>query len=110
MQIFDVIIFSELCTIQQNTVKPTYLCPLGARKLAEGKRTKISWFNCFHETERQISVHSRIHALSVFLSSKLSHLVKEQSPLQAQPKGTHCHMDLNRPQKKTCCIMTCEMN
>ena len=37
MQIFDVIIFFELHTIQQKTVKPTYLCPLGARKLAEGK-------------------------------------------------------------------------
>ena len=37
MQIFDVIIFFELRTIQQKTVKPTYLCPLGARKLAEGK-------------------------------------------------------------------------
>ena len=37
MQILDVIIFFELRTIQQKTVKPTYLCPLGARKLAEGK-------------------------------------------------------------------------
>ena len=37
MQIFDEIIFFELRTIQQKTVKPTYLCPLGARKLAEGK-------------------------------------------------------------------------
>ena len=37
MQIFDVIIFFKLRTIQQKTVKPTYLCPLGARKLAEGK-------------------------------------------------------------------------
>ena len=37
MQIFDVIIFVELRTIQQKTVKPTYLCPLGVRKLAEGK-------------------------------------------------------------------------
>ena len=36
MQIFDVIIFFELRAIQQKTVKPTYLCPLGARKLAEG--------------------------------------------------------------------------
>ena len=35
--IFDVIIFFKLRTIQQKTVKPTYLCPLGARKLAEGK-------------------------------------------------------------------------
>ena len=34
MQIFDVIIFFELRTIQKKTVKPTYLCPLGARKLA----------------------------------------------------------------------------
>ena len=37
MQIFNVIIFFELRTIQQKTVKPFYLCPLGARKLAEGK-------------------------------------------------------------------------
>ena len=37
MQIFDAIIFFKLRTIQQKTVKPTYLCPLGARKLAEGK-------------------------------------------------------------------------
>ena len=40
MQIFDVIIFFKLRTIQQKTVKPTYLCPLGARKLAEGKGHK----------------------------------------------------------------------
>ena len=33
MQIFDVIIFFKLRTIQQKTVKPTCLCPLGARKL-----------------------------------------------------------------------------
>ena len=39
MQIFDVIIFFELCATQQKTVKPTCLCPLGARK--------ISWFNSF---------------------------------------------------------------
>ena len=32
----DVILF-KLRTIQQKTVKPTYLCPLGARKLAVGK-------------------------------------------------------------------------
>ena len=41
MQIFDVIIFLKLRTIQQKTVKPTYLCPLGARKLAEGKGHRI---------------------------------------------------------------------
>ena len=37
MQIFDVIIFFELRTIQQKTLKPTDLCPLGARKLVDGK-------------------------------------------------------------------------
>ena len=37
VQIFDVIIFFKLRKIQQKTVKPTYLCPLGARKLEEGK-------------------------------------------------------------------------
>ena len=38
MQIFDVILFFKLrTTIQQKTIKPTYLCLLGARKLAEGK-------------------------------------------------------------------------
>ena len=37
MQIFDVILFFKLRTIQKKTVKPTYLCLLGARKLAEGK-------------------------------------------------------------------------
>ena len=46
MHIFDVIIF-ELRTVQQKTVKPTYLCPLGARKLAEGKG---------HETASKSSV------------------------------------------------------
>ena len=44
MHIFDVIIFFELRTIQQKTVKPTYLSPFGARKLAEGKG---------HETEHK---------------------------------------------------------
>ena len=34
---FDVIIFFKLRTKQQKTVKPTYLCPLGATKLAEEK-------------------------------------------------------------------------
>ena len=37
VQIFDVIIFFKLHTIQYKTVKPTCLCPSGARKLAEGK-------------------------------------------------------------------------
>ena len=41
MQIFNVIIFFRLHTIQQKTVKPTYLCPFGARKLAEGKGHQI---------------------------------------------------------------------
>ena len=39
------------------------------------------------------SVHPRIRALSIFLSSKPSHLVKEHSPLQAQLSGTYCLMD-----------------
>ena len=33
LQMSDVIIFFELRTIQHKTVKPTCLCPLGARKL-----------------------------------------------------------------------------
>ena len=41
MQIFNVIIFFKLRTIQQKTVKPTYLCTLGTRKLAEGKGVLI---------------------------------------------------------------------
>ena len=43
MQSFDVIIFFELRTIQQKTVKPTYLCLLGARKLVEGKGHETAW-------------------------------------------------------------------
>ena len=50
MQIFDVIIFFELRTIQQKTVKTTYFCPLGAMKLAEGKG---------HETGRKRARHSK---------------------------------------------------
>ena len=46
MQIFDVIIFFELRTIQQKTVKPTYLCPLGARKMAEGKGPTVGINKC----------------------------------------------------------------
>ena len=42
MHIFDVIIFFKLHTIQQKMVQPTYLCPLGARKLAEGKGHETS--------------------------------------------------------------------
>ena len=30
-------------TIQQKTIKPTYLCPLDARKLAEGKGHETAW-------------------------------------------------------------------
>ena len=47
MQIFDAIIFFKLSAIQQKTVKPTYPCLLGARKLAEGKG---------HETASKSSV------------------------------------------------------
>ena len=50
MQIFDGIIFCNLRTIQQKTVKPTYLCPLGARNLAEGKghETAYNLFQIFN--------------------------------------------------------------
>ena len=40
-----------------------------------------------------ISVHLRTHAISVFLSLNLSHLVKEHSPSQAQLNGIYCLMD-----------------
>ena len=57
MQIFEVILFFELRTIQQKTVKPTYLCPLDARKLAEGKgHSKFASFVLF----RIIKKHSVI--------------------------------------------------
>ena len=39
------------------------------------------------------SVHPRTHAPYVFLSSKLSQLVKEHSPSQAQLNGIYCLMD-----------------
>ena len=44
--ILSLILFSShLAMIQQKTVKPAYLCPLGARKLAEGKGPLLS--TCF---------------------------------------------------------------
>ena len=45
MQIFEVILFFKLRTIQQKTVKATYLCPLDARKLAEGKGDETRVFS-----------------------------------------------------------------
>ena len=39
------------------------------------------------------SVHPRTHAPCVFLSSKLSHFVKEHSPSQVQLNGIYCLMD-----------------
>ena len=39
------------------------------------------------------SIHPRTHAPCIFLSSKLSHLVKEHSPSQAQLNGIYCVMD-----------------
>ena len=58
MQIFDVIIFFELRTVQQKTVKPTYLCPLGARKLAEGKGHETAsvseFFFSFSEEKKRV--------------------------------------------------------
>ena len=46
MQVLDVIIFFELRAVQQKTVKPTYLCPLDARKLAEGKGHETASSDC----------------------------------------------------------------
>ena len=43
------------------------------------------------------SVHPRTHAPSVFLSSKLSHLVKEHSPSQAQLNKVYCLVDSHTP-------------
>ena len=43
------------------------------------------------------AVHPRTHTHSVFLSSKLSHLVKEHSPLQTQLSGTCYLMDFDTP-------------
>ena len=61
MQIFDVITFFKLRTIQQKTVQPTYLCPLGARKLAEGKG---------HETASDDDYIENLHVLSCFVLLK----------------------------------------
>ena len=53
MQIFEVIIFFKLSTIRQKTVKPTYLCPFGARKLAEGKGHEFASGGFTYEAGRQ---------------------------------------------------------
>ena len=58
MQFFDVIIFFKLRTIQQKTVKPTYFCPLGARKLVEGKG---------HETHEGLKQSLKNRDATVFL-------------------------------------------
>ena len=58
MQIFDVIIFFELRPIQQKTVKPTYLCPLGARKLSKRKKQKKKKKKLF--TQNIISLANKI--------------------------------------------------
>ena len=72
MQIFEVILFFKLRTIQQKTVKPTYLCPLGARKLAEGKGPKgrkISSFGIAPVKKKHIRLgHAGIMDHSVDLS------------------------------------------
>ena len=54
MQIFDIIIFFERRKIQQKTVKPTYLCPLGARKLAEGKGDETVLFRLIKKRSFQL--------------------------------------------------------
>ena len=72
MQIFDVIISFELRTIQQKTVKPTYLCPLGARKLAEGKGMRVNSSKQLllsRELERDDYIEN-LHVLSCFILLK----------------------------------------
>ena len=67
MQIFDVIIFFKLRSIQQKIVKPTYLCPLEARKLAEGKghEEEMGTFAYNHqaEAENQAFQEERSHLI-----------------------------------------------
>ena len=50
--------FFELRTIQQKTVKPTYLCPLGARKLAEGKGHETQTTYLYHSNHQSTSTPS----------------------------------------------------
>ena len=70
MKIFDVIIFfffSTLRTIQQKTVKTTYLRPLGARKLAEGKAL-LECFGSFFSERWQSTM------FQIFPSTRVSFL------------------------------------
>ena len=50
--------FFELRTKQQKTVKPTYLCPLGARKLAEGKGHETQTTYLYHSNHQSTSTPS----------------------------------------------------
>ena len=61
---FDVIIFFELRTIQQKTVKPTYLCPLGARKLAEGWKDMLCVTGVYLRDETRF-LHLNVSRLSI---------------------------------------------
>ena len=72
MQIFNVIIFSKLRTIQFKTVKPTYLCPLRARKLAD-KDKLVQLFSVVLYVARKRWLHRK------FASFVLFHLIKKRS-------------------------------
>ena len=63
MQIFDVIIFFKLRTIQQKTVKATHLCPLGARKLQKETGTRLK------KLEKDDYIEN-LHVLSCFVLLK----------------------------------------
>ena len=75
MQIFDVIIFFKLSTIQQRTVISTYNCPLGARKLSEGKGheteigVKVAFYRDLHNLLQQVDSRDKLLILGDFNAS-----------------------------------------
>ena len=66
MDIFDVIIFFGLRMIPQKTVKPTYLGPLDARKLAEGKGHDDCRVENLHVLSRSVLLKSVLFISCVF--------------------------------------------
>ena len=79
MQIFDVIIFFELRTIQQKTVKPTYLCPL--RKPAGGK--KYFFMSGFELATFRLRVRRSTYKLFKILPD-IAHVVNKTKTKQKQ--------------------------
>ena len=75
MQIFEVTLFFKLRTMQQKTVKPTYLCPLDARKLAEGKGhetetgVKVAFYRDLHNLLQQVDSKDKLLILGDFNAS-----------------------------------------